>query len=143
VLHRIRQIDPAALDPGGLEGPVEDRAGRPDEGLTLDVLAVTGLLADQHQLRRAPACTEYGLGGVAAEGAAAAGPGGLAQRLEVTVPRQEFLGAHRRWGPVTPNTPGQAGVSRRSCPGTAGPEPFRVILAMGVAGEEPASMLRR
>jgi hypothetical protein len=83
VLDRVGQVDLLALDLGALERPREDAAGRPDEGLALDVLAVAGLLADQHQLRLAQAGAEDRLGRVSPERAAAAlggGPAQLAQR---------------------------------------------------------------
>jgi hypothetical protein len=72
VLDRIGQVDVAARDLGLLQDPVEDSTGGPDEGLALDVLAVAGLLADQHQPRLARPRPEDGLGRVLPERAAVA-----------------------------------------------------------------------
>ena len=55
VLDRVGDVDVVAGDAGPLEAPVEHRAGGADERVALDVLAVAGLLADEHQRARARA----------------------------------------------------------------------------------------
>ena len=62
MLDRVRDVDVVAGDPGLLEAAVEHAAGRTDERMPLDVLAITGLLADQHQARVRRAFAHHGLG---------------------------------------------------------------------------------
>src|SRR3954454_12232920 len=50
VLDRVGDVDERAVDPGLDERLVEDPARRADERMTLAVLAVAGLLADEHRL---------------------------------------------------------------------------------------------
>jgi len=94
VLDGVGHVDAAARDAGGLQALVEDAAGGSDERLALDVLAVAGLLADQHHRGLPRAVAEHGLRRVLPEIAAAAAIGGLAQRVEGHLLRQELLGAH-------------------------------------------------
>jgi hypothetical protein len=46
----VGDIDFASFDPGLLEGPVEQLAGRTDEWMTFDIFAVTRLFANHHYL---------------------------------------------------------------------------------------------
>ena len=48
VLDRVGDVGELAIDPGFLEGPVEQSTRRADEGLAAAVLLVTGLLTDEH-----------------------------------------------------------------------------------------------
>jgi hypothetical protein len=61
MLDHVREVDLRARNACRLEGFVQDAAGRPDERPALDVLAVTGLLADQHQARALAALSKHGL----------------------------------------------------------------------------------
>src|SRR6201999_445835 len=88
VLDRVRQVGVVDLDPGADEGFAQEAAGGTDEGLALDVLAVAGGLADQHQPRLRRALAEDGLGRVAVEIAAMAVLDRLAQRLQRAALRQ-------------------------------------------------------
>src|SRR4051812_27897833 len=71
VLDRVRQIDALAGDAGVGERLVEQRAGRSDERLTLPVLLIARLLADEQDLGVARALPEDDLGGGFVEFAAA------------------------------------------------------------------------
>jgi hypothetical protein len=71
VLDRVRDVHLTAIDAGFLECFVEHAAGGPDERMTGDVFLVTGLLADEHYLRRCRAFTEHGLRCVAPQVATA------------------------------------------------------------------------
>src|SRR5688572_5971009 len=72
VLHRIGDIDGAAIDAGLDEGVVEELARRPDERLARSVLLVAWLLADEHDVGCARAFAEDGLGADLPEMTAAA-----------------------------------------------------------------------
>src|SRR5688572_27072733 len=48
VLDRVGDVQVLALDARGLQRPVEQASGRPDERQALAVLLVARLLADQH-----------------------------------------------------------------------------------------------
>src|SRR5436305_637480 len=61
MLDHVRDVDIAPLDPGLLEPLVEDSAGRTDERMALDVLAVARLLADHHHLGVARALAHHRL----------------------------------------------------------------------------------
>jgi len=62
VLDGVGHVDLCAVDPGLLERLVEHRARRPDERPSDEVLAIAGLLTDEHD--RGPAATlpEHALG---------------------------------------------------------------------------------
>lgn len=62
MLDDVGHVDLRALDARGHEGPIEELAGRAHEGLAGDVLAVTGLFAQEHQLGVARPFSEHGLG---------------------------------------------------------------------------------
>jgi hypothetical protein len=64
MLHRIRDVDPAAVAAGSLQRAVEHVASRADEGTARADFLVPGLLADQHQRRVRWTFAEYRLGGV-------------------------------------------------------------------------------
>ena len=64
VLDGVRHVDVVAIDPGGLEGTVEDASGRADERTALPVLLVSRLLAHQHDVRRGASLAEHRLGRV-------------------------------------------------------------------------------
>ncbi len=83
VLHRIGDVDLAAVDAGLLQRPVEHLAGRADEGMAGEVLLVAGLLADQHQRRMVRAFAEHGLRGILPQRAGAAGSGFFTQGLKI------------------------------------------------------------
>jgi hypothetical protein len=76
VLDGVGHVDLAAVDAGGLEGPVEELPGGAHEGLPGPVLLVAGLLAHQHQPGAGRPRTEHGLAGTLVEMAA-----GAARRL--------------------------------------------------------------
>src|SRR5439155_18349610 len=82
VLDDVRDVGVAAVDPGVLEGAVEELPGRADERPAGEVLLVAGLLADEHQAGRLAPLAEDGLGRSLPEVAALAGGGCLAQPLE-------------------------------------------------------------
>lgn len=62
VLDDVADIRITALDSGALRCLVEDSAGRPDERMTLAVLSITRLLADEHQPRPGAALAHDRLG---------------------------------------------------------------------------------
>ncbi len=61
MLHRVGDVNGVALDPRGFERLIEHSAGRAHEGFAGNVLLITGLLADEHNLRRLAAIAEHGL----------------------------------------------------------------------------------
>jgi hypothetical protein len=75
------------LDPSPLETLVQHAPGRPDEGVALDVLAVAGLLADQHQAGVTGALAEDRLRGPLPQLAGAAPLDRLAQRRQTETRR--------------------------------------------------------
>src|SRR5438270_12895532 len=79
MLDRIGDVDVIASDPGALEPLVEDLAGRAHERVTLEVLAVAGLLSDQHQMCAPRALAHHGLGRPFPQVAGAAVVHGLVQ----------------------------------------------------------------
>jgi hypothetical protein len=82
VLDDIGHVGLLAGNAGALERFVEDPPGRSDEWLSLAILAIAWLFADQHQLRRPAPFAEHGLGGGLPERACAAAGGRLAQARE-------------------------------------------------------------
>src|SRR5829696_495836 len=93
MLDDVGDVGIASLDPRLLERLVEDPAGRPHEGMPLDVLAVTGLLADQHQPRPLQPLAEDRLGSGLVERAGRAARGGFAQLREGRVLGDQRVGA--------------------------------------------------
>jgi hypothetical protein len=61
VLDDVRHEGLLAVDARILECPIEQRARRPHERLAVEVLAVAGLLADEHQASRHRARAEHRL----------------------------------------------------------------------------------
>ena len=82
MLDRIRDIDPAAVDLGLVQGAFQQAARWPDERLTLQVLLVARLLADQHHPGVLGALAEHGLGGLTPQVTGLAGGRGLLQLLD-------------------------------------------------------------
>src|SRR5512144_361143 len=79
VLDDVGDVGVAALDFGLLQRLVQDPPGWADERMALDVLAVAGLLADQHQPCPLEALPEDGLGPGLPERAGPAARRGLAK----------------------------------------------------------------
>ena len=73
VLHRVGDIDEAAIDPGRGQGTVEQPPGGTDEGQAGAILGIARLLADQHQPRLGRPGAEHRLGRVPVERATGAG----------------------------------------------------------------------
>jgi len=99
VLDHVRHVGERAVDPGLLERLVEEASGRADERASLAVLAVAGLLADEHGAGAGAALAEDGLGGRAPERARLAAGRGLAERGKGGTGRDERrrrLRAHTR-----------------------------------------------
>jgi hypothetical protein len=61
MLDDIRDEDLLAVDAGPVERFVEDTPGRPDEDVTLEILAIARLFAGQEELRPARPLAEDGL----------------------------------------------------------------------------------
>ena len=61
VLHNIREVDVVAWDAGFRKRSVQQRSGRSDEGTAAEILAIPGLLTDQHDRGVRQAFTEHGL----------------------------------------------------------------------------------
>jgi hypothetical protein len=95
-LTAIRDVRAGPVDPGLLERLVEEPSGRADERLPPAVLLVSGLLADEHQVGRAPALADHRLGRVLPEPAAAAALNRLSERGEASPFGQVLRGAHAR-----------------------------------------------
>src|SRR5688572_1341158 len=93
VLDRVRHVDLVPGDLGLGQALGEDPAGGPDERLPLDVLAVAGLLTDEHHPGLRRAAPEHGPGGVAVKAAALA----RAARLPEG-PQRATLGKERPGG---------------------------------------------
>src|SRR3546814_12890584 len=74
VLHRVGHEDPLAVDAGVGQRAPQQLAGRADEGMALDVLAVARLLANQHDVRLGGAFAAHRLGRVRIEIAGRAVP---------------------------------------------------------------------
>lgn len=80
VLDRVRDVGGAAVDPGFVEGAVEQLRGRPDERRAGPVLLVARLLADEHHLARHLPLAEHGLRRVGVQWAAATALHRVAER---------------------------------------------------------------
>src|SRR5256885_2074706 len=93
MLDHVRDVDIAPLDPGLLEPLVEDAAGRPDERMALDVLAVARLLADHHHLGVPGPFAHHGLGRSLPKVAGPAGLYRVVQCLEARLVRNRGGGA--------------------------------------------------
>jgi hypothetical protein len=99
VLDHVGDVGEATVDAGGGQPLVEHPAGGTDEGLTLEVLAVAGLLADEDELGARLPLAEDRLGGVPPEVAGLAAGRRRPQRLEGAVGGDEGLGEARLTGP--------------------------------------------
>src|SRR2546423_33495 len=64
VLHRVRDVNLAAIDPGFFEGAIQNLARWPDERFPREIFLIARFFAEQHQLRAFRALAEHGLGGV-------------------------------------------------------------------------------
>jgi hypothetical protein len=94
MLHNVRDVGIAGRDSRPVEPLVEDPAGRTDERVALDVLAVPGLLADQHHGGSLGPFTHHGLGGVRVQ---VAGPAGVDRAVQVA---QRGMLGYRRGGSI-------------------------------------------
>jgi hypothetical protein len=83
MLDRVGDVHASAVDAGSLEAIVEDSARRPDEWAALTVLAVAGLLADQHDRRVGGTVAEHRLRPVQDQVAGRAAGGRVTQSVEV------------------------------------------------------------
>jgi hypothetical protein len=70
MLHDVRDVRVASLDPGVLHRPIEHPTGRADERMAVQVLFIARLLADEHDARLGRSLTEHRLGRVLVERAA-------------------------------------------------------------------------
>lgn len=84
MFHRVGDIHLGAVDPGGVQRPVQQPAGRADERLPGGVLPIARLFADQHHRRGARAGAEHRLGGVHIQVATLTGVYRFGQFAEVT-----------------------------------------------------------
>jgi hypothetical protein len=83
VLDDVRDEHRAAIDAGLSQGFVQHSTGRPDERLAGQVLAIAGLLADEHQPRPLRAVARHRLGRVGPKLAGSAAGRSGAQPVEV------------------------------------------------------------
>src|SRR5919198_1041511 len=60
-LGRIGHVDQGPVDAGLLEGAIQKAPGWADERFALDVLAIAGLLSNEHDRRAFAPLTKYGL----------------------------------------------------------------------------------
>src|SRR4029078_577446 len=82
VLDDFRAVKRGAVDADLVERLVEEPPGRPDERQALDILAIAGLLADQHDRSVIGARAEHGLRRWLPERTGSAAPRGAAERLD-------------------------------------------------------------
>src|SRR4029077_14795919 len=85
MLDGVCDVDAAAIAARLLERLVEATPGPGDKRLAFDVLAIAGLLSDEHDLSVFRALAEHGLGAGLVEVTGATGSGRLAQRRQVLV----------------------------------------------------------
>ena len=105
VLDDVGQVCVRARDAGRLEPAIELASCGPHERMPLEVLAVAGLLAHEHQPRARRPLTEHGLRGRLPQVTAAAVRRGLAQRLVAAALRQERGGVVRLCDGITLASP--------------------------------------
>lgn len=99
VFDGVGHVNIGAFDIGVGQRAVEKFACRADEGVTLQVFIVAGLLADEDDSRRLAAFAEDGLRGVGKEIAAAAGLDGSSEsRVGAFFGKERFRSGvlHRR-----------------------------------------------
>src|SRR5579859_7530408 len=123
VLDRVGHVHARAFDAGFGEPLVQETARRADKRFALDVLAVTGLLADEHQRGLAGALPEDRLRRVLPEAAPATPFGRAAQAVEIVVcgtysSAPIFIGKRAEVSPTRhPKAPdleaGRSGILRR------------------------------
>jgi hypothetical protein len=101
MLDRVGDVDVVARDPRSLESLVEDLSGRAHERVALDVLAVAGLLTDQHQVRVPGTLAHHRLGGALPQIAGATVVDGLVQALVARPVRNRGGGKVGRRHPLT------------------------------------------
>src|SRR5919201_1906907 len=61
VFDRVGHVDQGPVDAGLLEGAIQKAPGWADERFALDVLAIAGLLSNEHDRRAIAPLTKYGL----------------------------------------------------------------------------------
>src|SRR5687768_10113564 len=61
VLHNVRDIDLRAIDAGFVESAIEKLSSRTNKGSSLEVFAISWLLANEHDRRAGTPFTEYRL----------------------------------------------------------------------------------
>jgi hypothetical protein len=96
VLHDVRHVGPRAIQAGGRECVIEHAAGGPDEWAPLDVLPISGLLADQDDLRGLGSLTEHRLRAALPEIVGPAIGGGLRELVEAGGNRDMSSGRRER-----------------------------------------------
>ncbi len=107
VLHRVGDIDVAAIQPDLVDRPLQQPAGRADERDALAVLLVTRLLADQRDPRGQRTRREHDLGRVLVQLAGGTGSGRGPQLLDGRVRRRvggRHVGARCSRGRPTPRS---------------------------------------
>jgi len=92
VLHRIRDVDLVARDACSVNRLGEQAPGGADEGLSLEILLVAGLLAHEHEARAGASLREDDLRGILPELAAPAIGSGPSQLVDVPGWRDPLLG---------------------------------------------------
>src|SRR5581483_6772619 len=121
VLHHVGDVGLSAVDPGLVEGLVEQAPGRADERLPLAVLAVAGLLADEHELCGARAGAEYRLRAGSPELARGASGGRFALRGKAGARRDELGYGRQEFSPRLRMTPDSAAPGALASQGEAKP----------------------
>jgi hypothetical protein len=103
MLHRVRDVHVRGVDPGFGQARRQDPAGRTHERVTLAVLLIAGLLADQTERGGSRPLPEHRLGGVVKErtpGAAGRRLLELGERIGVRYERSGRPTFHGRGVPV-------------------------------------------
>jgi 23S rRNA (cytosine1962-C5)-methyltransferase len=85
VLDRVGDVSPRARNAHRFESLIEHPTRRANEGVTLDVLSISGLLADEDEVRMGRSLPEDGLSGIPVEVASAAVAGGELQGAQSTL----------------------------------------------------------
>ena len=80
MLHRVGHVDLAPVDARLGQAIVEEPSRRTDEGMTLEILAVPGLLSDQEEPGADGTLSKDRLGGAPPQWTGLAGSGGVPQR---------------------------------------------------------------
>src|SRR2546422_11124064 len=114
VLDRVRDIDMPAVDARLLERLVEHASRGADERLSFPVLAIAGLLSDEHDLGVFGALAEDGLGTGFVEVTGATAGGRLAQRRQAQLIGDLTCGRAQREGSGRIRSPHRVSMPRRS-----------------------------